>query len=77
MHLVQSRGQEDLDWQWSDVLSRSAMGYFPLKVRAKKARPDGTPKVFNMVVHSSMQGAITMLVVREQDPNNPAIQVWS
>lgn len=68
-------GHEDWEWQWSDAMSRNTVGYFALKLRAKKLRPDGSPRVFNLALQVSLQGACTVIVIRQQDPSCPAIQI--
>ena len=68
-------GHEDWEWQWSDPMSRNTVGYFALKLRAKKLRPDGSPRVFNLALQVSLQGACTVIVIRQQDPSCPAIQI--
>lgn len=70
-----ANGHEDWEWQWSDAMSRSTVGYFALKLRAKKLRSDGSPRVYNLAIQVTHQGATNIIVIRQQDPSCPAIQV--
>jgi hypothetical protein len=45
------------EWEWSGALAVDAAGYTPVKVRAGRRRAGGAPRVFNIMVHASMQVA--------------------
>ena len=67
IHLLPDPAQchDDWQWGWSGGILPQTVGYSPLKIRAGKRRDDGTHEVFNMMVHASVQGPITLLAIHE------------
>ena len=69
-----ARGHADWGWQWSGAVSVETVGYSPVKVRAEKRREGGDLVAANMMIHTAMEGPVTLLTVHEQR-DRPALEV--
>jgi hypothetical protein len=69
-----SKGHEDWGWQWTGAVSVETVGYSPLKVRAKKRREGGDLMATNIMIHTALQGPVTVLTIHEQR-DNAALEV--
>jgi hypothetical protein len=69
-----SRGHDTAGWQWSGPLSVETVGYSPIKVRAERRSAGEDLLAANLMIHTAMQGPVTLLTIHEQQ-DKPALQV--
>ena len=70
-----SLGHADKGWQWSGAVSVETIGYSPLKVRAAKSNEGEGLASTNLMIHTEVQGSVTVLTVHPQAASNTALEV--
>ena len=70
-----SVGHADRGWQGSGAVSVETIGYSPLKVRAAKRNEGEGLASTNLMIHTEVQGSVTVLTVHPQAASNTALEV--